>query len=244
MFYDSYFKKKRHANVSSAGRWNVRRLTDRYVEFLREANALSGEVLELGPGEGDMALRLRAAGLNYCAVDRSPSLVAKLRSEGFEVHEGGVPPVPIQEREFDLICCLALLEHMPTYDHAIDLIAECQRLLRPGGVLLIVVPDYLRCGIDFVNWDYTHAFAVTSVRLHQVLTDGDFDVERVAGLTGSIAHRALRFPIDLLGFAVHTRFVYWLAASLGLEKLTNGFHKTFQPTLVAVARKPPHADND
>jgi SAM-dependent methyltransferase len=50
-------------------------------------------------------------------------------------------PLPIADASVDAIFTEHMLEHL-TYGEAVALIRECARVLRPGGVLRIVVPDF------------------------------------------------------------------------------------------------------
>lgn len=66
--------------------------------------------------------------------------------------------LPFQERSFDLITMLAVLEHL---DHPEAILKEIARLLRPGGGLLLTVPswyakpvlEFLAFRIGIVNSD-------------------------------------------------------------------------------------------
>jgi SAM-dependent methyltransferase len=65
---------------------------------------------------------------------------------------------------------------MPGIDAARALVAEARRVLRPGGLLFIVVPDYLKERGFFWDIDYTHNFVTTERRVRQLLYDGGFEV--------------------------------------------------------------------
>ncbi|MGR9086816.1 MAG: class I SAM-dependent methyltransferase [Gammaproteobacteria bacterium] len=47
--------------------------------------------------------------------------------------------LPFNDRSFDLITLLAVLEHL---EHPEAIVRECARLLRPGGGLLLTVPSW------------------------------------------------------------------------------------------------------
>ncbi len=58
-------------------------------------------------------------------------------------------------------------------------------MLRPGGVLFVVVPDYLKERGFFWDVDYTHNFVTTERRVRQLLYDGGFQIERVVRSIGA-----------------------------------------------------------
>ena len=175
--------------------------------------------------------------IRYKAVERSPQFCQSLRDEGVDVVQASVPPLPFKDEQFDVVCAFAVLEHMPTFEQGLQLLVESHRVLKKDGWLVILVPDYLRAGIDFLHWDYTHSFFMTPLRLQQIVGDSGFDVQFEQHFSGSFVSPWLRWPIDLVGFIVHSRFVYWLGYALKLHKFLEKFHKTFEPSIVMIARK-------
>lgn len=236
MFYDFLAKRDKPGGDTAFGRWNSRRAHTKQFEILRQAGAFRGQVLEIGPGEGNFARQCKAIGVQYKGIDRSLGLFTRLQEEGFDVVLGDVPPLPFESEQFDLVCALAVLEHMPTFNEALHLLQECNRVAKPRGLLALMVPDFVRCGIDFYNWDYSHSFVTTPFRVRQLLGDAGFHVERLVHLTGSLVG-PIRWPIDLLGFLVHSRLVYFLGTSIGLGSWLHKFHKTFEPAFLVVSRK-------
>jgi len=73
-----------------------------------------------------------------------------------------VPPAPFRDECFDEILMSHVVEHM-TLDDGRALIKECHRILKPGGVVTVIVPDgkiislaYLAGQID--NWKLNDLF--------------------------------------------------------------------------------------
>jgi len=61
--------------------------------------------------------------------------------------------IPFAEQSFDVVYHSHLLEHLPR-EAAPDFLRECRRVLKPGGILRVVVPDLeelARTYIDVVN---------------------------------------------------------------------------------------------
>ena len=104
---------------------------------------------------------------------------------GLEVIEGWAPPIRTADASCDVVYADQVLEHMSGIDSAREFVAEALRVLRPGGVLFVVVPDYLKERGFFWDVDYTHNFVTTERRVRQLLYDGGFQVERVVRSIGA-----------------------------------------------------------
>ncbi len=116
----------------------------------------AARILELGSGSGRDAAFLLDRGFDVTALDGSqamaeraatfhPELAGRIR-----VHR--LPaPLPFADAAFDAVISLATLMHLPV--SAIpDVLAECHRVLRPGGRFAISVPTE-RPGLDEAGRD-------------------------------------------------------------------------------------------
>ena len=75
----------------------------------------------------------------------------------------------------DVVYADQVLEHMNGIEQARQFTAEALRVLRPGGVLFVVVPDYLKERTFFWDVDYTHNFVTTERRVRQLFNDGGLE---------------------------------------------------------------------
>lgn len=101
-----------------------------------------GRVLDIGFGRGEYLYRARRLGWDCHGVEVSPTSVAWGRQLGFKATQfNGTFQEPLAYRDgsFDLVSANSVLEHV---HHPRLLIAEARRLLRPGGRVLIVVPNF------------------------------------------------------------------------------------------------------
>lgn len=236
MFFDFLGKRTKPGGDTRAGAWNLHRSFRKKFDLILGESG-PGKCLEIGPGEGIFAEHCARAGIDYAGIERNPALQSRLVAAGFDVTLGRAPPLEYADESFDLVVAMTVLEHMPTFEDAYRLVEESRRVLKEGGVLAVEVPDFLRAGIDYYAWDYTHSYLLTTYRLRQLLEDAGYEVLCVVSFAGSLTHPLLRFPVDLVGFLVHSRFVYWLAQQLSAETLVYKFHKTFEPSILALARK-------
>jgi SAM-dependent methyltransferase len=194
-------------------------------------------MLEIGPGQGSLAMAAVAAGWQYRAMEASEILIEQLRAKGLEVIEGWAPPILADAASTDVVYADQVLEHMSGIDAARAFVAEARRVLKPGGTLFVVVPDYLKERTFFWDVDYTHNFVTTERRVKQLLYDGGFEVREIVRSIGA----ATGFKRDLL--AAGSIF----ANIPGLNTLSRYTHtedflfrvrKNLFETLEFVARKP------
>ncbi len=116
----------------------VRRLNEK-LSRIRKLIEAEAAVLEIGPGDGDVLLALRANGHHVTGMDIDPELVRHLRSRhGLEVHlderaDGAVPAA-----SQDLVMLWNCFEHV---GDPVRLLQRVARWLRPNGHLLMSVPN-------------------------------------------------------------------------------------------------------
>jgi hypothetical protein len=116
-------------------------------------------------------------------------------------------------------------------------VSEARRVLRPGGTLFVVVPDYLKERTFFWDVDYTHNFVTTERRVRQLLYDGGFDIARLVHSIGA----ATGLKRDLLAAgAVFANIpgLNTLSRYTGTESLLFKVRKNLFATLEFVATKP------
>ena len=98
-----------------------------------------GRVLDAGCGSGRTLEELRGYG-GVSGIELSPDAVAVAEQRGtFDVRVGRLEELPWEDRAFDLITCLDVIEHTP--DDRLTL-SELRRVCAPGGWLLVTVPAY------------------------------------------------------------------------------------------------------
>lgn len=123
------------STVPFAGQWRV-------WQRLVLPRVVGHDVLEYGCGLGDLLADMLAAGHNCYAVEQSPQMVAAardtLKSRGLgtqaTVIQGSAQHVPFSDASFDTVVSTFPSEYI--YDP--DTIAEVERVLRPGGRLIVI----------------------------------------------------------------------------------------------------------
>jgi ubiquinone/menaquinone biosynthesis C-methylase UbiE len=115
---------------------------------LAEALQLRGDetVMDVGTAMGALPLTIAAQPCfrgRVVGVDWSPRMVAAAHTEAkrlglddrvvFQVADVR-QPLPFNDREFDVVCCLGVLEALPNPDAALG---ELVRVLKPGGTMAL-----------------------------------------------------------------------------------------------------------
>lgn len=118
------------------------RLVAEYLVGLRP-----GSVLEAGCGSGRLFRTLRRAGFDkrYVGMEVADWIVAECRRRHPDVEwiEGSAYAIPAPDGAFDACFSYGVLESMVYPDKAL---AEMLRVLRPGGRLVLLFPDFIESG--------------------------------------------------------------------------------------------------
>lgn len=134
------------------------------------------EVLDIGCGSSAIGMTLKNAGFaNLYAVEVDEE--AKERARNFyKIVESSFEP--FADKKFDLILLLDVLEHTP---HPEDFLEKVGKLIKPGGTLLISVPNIAHWSVriplffGFFNYtsrgllDRTHLQFFTRSRLKNII---------------------------------------------------------------------------
>ena len=126
---------------------------------------------------------------------------------------------------------------MAGIDAARAFVAEGLRALRRGGVLFIVVPDYLKERAFFWDIDYTHNFVTTERRVRQLLYDGGLEIAatvRSIGAATGLRRNALAAGALLVNLPGVDAVSRWTRT----EELLFRVRKNLFETLAFVARRP------
>ncbi|MGE3161808.1 MAG: class I SAM-dependent methyltransferase [Burkholderiales bacterium] len=100
---------------------------------------LPGKLLEIGCGSGRFLDRMRRLGWDVRGTEFDPEAAARIRRRyGLRVDVGELHDLAYEPDAFDAIALSQVVEHV---HDPLRLLAECRRLLRPGGRLVLTTPN-------------------------------------------------------------------------------------------------------
>ncbi len=184
-YYDHYVDQ----STTRVGRW-MRQASCRRQQALIQAYLPRDRcsILEIGPGSGELARAFLDAGFtDYAAVEPNAKLREHLEGMGIRVKDYMIPLLDEEDRSYDLIAMFHVFEHLDGIKDLRTFMSESRRVLRTGGLLAIVSPDFVHFGRDFFNVDYTHSNVTTLRRTRQVLHDSGYQILRQTYLSGFIS---------------------------------------------------------
>lgn len=124
-------------------------LAEQHVATMRAHAPAASRVLDIGSGYGSFVLAVLEAGLDAVGLEIAPYEVefARRRLAGRRPEldakvvyvNGSALEMPFPAESFDVVTAWNVLEHVPDLE---AVLRESARVLRPGGELFIVAPNY------------------------------------------------------------------------------------------------------
>ena len=123
--------------VAEALRKRLRRLRARRLA----SGLVPGTALDVGCGQGRTLVNLRELGWQVQGVEIDGRLAERARRRGIAVHVGPLESHDFAAGQFDLVTFFRVFGELP---HPAQTLAEAHRILRPGGRLVVGVPNFGR----------------------------------------------------------------------------------------------------
>ncbi|HEX2402009.1 MAG TPA: class I SAM-dependent methyltransferase [Mycobacterium sp.] len=140
------------------------------------------DVLEAGCGEGYGADLIADVARRVIGLDYDESAVAHVRARypRVEMLHGNLAELPLPDAAVDVVVNFQVIEHL--WDQG-QFVAECFRVLRPGGALLISTPNRITFspGRDTPINPF-HTRELNAAELTELLTTAGFAVEAMLGV--------------------------------------------------------------
>jgi len=120
------------------------------------------KLLEIGCGRGEFLLGFQRLGLNCSGCDLNKTIIENLKIKRVDVSK---EKLPYDDNSFDIVYHKSLIEHLYSPE---NLMKETYRILKPGGIVIILTPDWVSQMKVFYE-DFTHSRPYDKTSLHDVL---------------------------------------------------------------------------
>jgi len=229
-------------------RWSTRLLRlqaarDRFAcAYLDDVPA--GTLLDVGCGNGQFLAAMKARGWQVRGTEFDPrAAAAATRGSGIPVDVGDLRSLAYPAQSFDAVTVRHVVEHVRD---AVAFVAECWRILEPGGRLVLVTPNAASLGHRHFGTSWRgleqprHLFLYGPVSMQALLRHAGLPEGRIFSTAQGAAYvlrsslaarRPRRPPAGWLDQAM----VWWL---LGLEVAAIRCGIQTGEELVAIVRKP------
>jgi SAM-dependent methyltransferase len=158
--------------------------------------------LDVGCSAGYVLAASAQLGLKPTGIDCAAYAAQLGHERGYPTAAASLTELPFRDHSFDIVTAKHTLEHVRTPKHAFS---ELFRVLKPGGVAMILVPDVAfrkkdHYQPDRLGWQHHVYYDVPT--LSRGLTDGGFDVLSVdKAIPRKRLAKGLATPVEWLRFA-------------------------------------------
>lgn len=149
-------------------------------------------ILDNGCGRGEFMDAFSRLGIKASGTDTSDYC------KKAKVVDLNQDPLPFPDNYFDVVFSKSVMEHIENTEHYLS---EMKRVLRPGGVLILMVPDWeTQYKIFYQDPTHIHPYTVKSVeRLLEMFEFKNVETEKFIQLPGTWNNRLLRLFSRIVG---------------------------------------------
>jgi SAM-dependent methyltransferase len=145
-------------------------LLARYL--MRTTYKKTGKLLDIGSGRGDFIDAFSRLGYEVTGLDISPLSAEGTGPYNIKTCNLECEPLPFPEDEFDFIFSKSVIEHL---HNPYNLVSGAFKVLKPGGVAVIMTPSWAHTYWGPFYIDHTHVTPYTIPSLADVLLIAGFE---------------------------------------------------------------------
>jgi ubiquinone/menaquinone biosynthesis C-methylase UbiE len=144
-------------DAEGLSRYNSHSVNKRKEAVLAALDRFSGgnpiRVLDAGCGPGILLEEIAGRGHKTTGLDHSRDMVAQASRAAetagkrfFGCVQGDLEALPFKDHAFDAVVCVGVLQYLPDDRTSVS---ELGRIVKPGGMAIVTLPNILRVGILF-----------------------------------------------------------------------------------------------
>lgn len=188
------------------------------VAYLRDRFDLKtgNHLLEIGCGRGDFLSAFHRTGLKCSGIDIQKSSVELLPNLNIKQCDVCKEPLPFDKETFDIVYHKSLIEHLYDPSHLMN---ETCRVLKKGGKLIILTPDWQSQMKNFYE-DFTHCRPYTTLAMKDLLNMWGFKnvvSEKFYQLPFLWEYPFLSILSKILGVFLSVNSARWLTQKTGIK---------------------------
>jgi len=173
------------------------------LQHLDKLGDLEGKVVvDIPAGAGNMSAEFSRRGARVIALDMYPD---KITTEGIQkLYADMNKPLPLEDNSADIVLCQEGIEHI---HNQLDLLYECNRILKPGGLLLITTPSlsHVRARISMLLVESEYWKRMPASEVDSVWFSEDSQQQLYFGHLYLLTANHLRVLTSLSGFEILRR---------------------------------------
>lgn len=141
----------------------ITKYPDQLAQYLIERFDIGkgSRLLDVGCGRGDFLYGFRNCGIDAIGIDGAASAGENMVG-GIDLE---TDKLPFEDNSVDVIFTKSVLEHIHRPE---KMLTECFRVLKPGGRIIAMVPDWHTCMYIYYD-DHTHVQPYTATGLRDCL---------------------------------------------------------------------------
>ena len=148
---------------------------DKLVDYIIYKTNIEKDVeltlLEPGVGLGDHLRVFKKRGFIVQGLDISPRSKQLSPDLNIDIIDVNDEKLPFEDSSFDIIYSKSFIEHL---DDPFNFVNESFRILRPGGTMITLTPDWVTNYKKFYD-DYTHKSPFSKISLKNIKTASGFE---------------------------------------------------------------------
>ena len=132
----------------------------------------TGHLLDIGCGRGDILHSLANVGFSVVGTDLSPASAESASPHEVRICDLEKDELPFENDRFDFLFSKSVIEHLA---NPMKCLIEMNRVVRPGGKVVLMTPSWMHTSWGPFYADYTHVTPFTIPSLEDAMVLSGFE---------------------------------------------------------------------